>query len=153
MENAVVVVAVQNEAVVGFPTIGVDRRSFQDFPLNIGHQLFLRAIRNDRSQTLSRSSLTVQKPAFYPLHRALFCRALDGLQIRFIQLKFAQFFLLVLSKNAAKFFGEFRCSTHLLCSDLCAKFCSLNSLLCLPQNIKLFSLSYINSIYDISWLS
>ena len=49
-------------------------------------------------------------------------------------------------------YAIFRCNTRLSCSDLCAKFCSLNSLLCPPQNIKLFFLSYIGSIVDISWL-
>ena len=51
MEDPVVIVAVEDEAVVGLPAIGVDGRSGQDFPLNNGHQLFFRAIRNDCYKT------------------------------------------------------------------------------------------------------
>ena len=50
MEDSVVVVAVQNEAFVGLPAIGVNRRPGQDFPLNNRHQLIFRTIGYNRHE-------------------------------------------------------------------------------------------------------
>ena len=48
MEVSVVIVTVEDEAVVVLPAIRVNRRSSQDFPLNNRHQLFFRTIWNHR---------------------------------------------------------------------------------------------------------
>ena len=53
MENAVVIIAIQNEAIVGFSTIGVNRRPSQDFPLNNRRQLFFRTNLDNRHKHFS----------------------------------------------------------------------------------------------------
>ncbi len=52
MEHTIMIITIQNQAIVGRPTIGVDRAAFEDLPRNYRHQKHLWNNSAQRSQTL-----------------------------------------------------------------------------------------------------
>jgi hypothetical protein len=55
VENAVVIIAVQDEPVISFPAISIDRRTFEDFALNDRHKLAFGAVFDHLNMHISAS--------------------------------------------------------------------------------------------------